>query len=324
MALRRLALLFVVCSIVVKRLASPFQRGDGTAQGVAKARHMETIYPVQGTQKRLFEDPYAAHLYSGAAATAKLVEWTGALVYTIAGNFMTGVHNTLVGRTREFDEQVRAFVAGGGSQLVILGAGYDTRSLRLGLPGDVKVFEVDQPKVQAMKVAKLASIPGLGIPSNVHFVPIDFNVDDVSKLRENPGYDSIAQTLFILEGVSQYIPKVAIEGTIATVASMSGNSSKLLISYVPQDIWDAPERCGIGSIEINMFFLMCKYVTQEPWITGFHQEEFASLMQTHGFEVKRDVSLAEFHSDFFAPAGRPLPEQQQQVIIERYVTAVKR
>ena len=42
---------------------------DGTAQGVAKARHSEGLYE---PSKRLFLDPYAHAMFPGAAAQAWL------------------------------------------------------------------------------------------------------------------------------------------------------------------------------------------------------------------------------------------------------------
>lgn len=310
-----IAVLALLVSLAVAWVLGLFKKGDGTAQGVAKARHMESIYPIEGTEKRLFQDPYAHYFYAGSAVVPRLFEWVSPkALFGMFGDFNAGVQWTLIGRTREFDEQVRAGIAAGVTQYVVLGAGYDTRSLRLGLPEDVKIFEVDQPKVQAMKQAKLDAIPGLTIPSNVHFVPIDFNVDDVSKLRKHQAYDPAAPTLFTLEGVSQYIPAQAVESTVATAAAMSGNKSRILISYVPQDLYDAPEARSL--------LFLARYIAQEPWITGWHKQEFTSLMKAHGFRVKRDVSLPELHEDFFVPAGRSLPKKQQ-VILERYVTAIK-
>merc|ERR1712224_281533 len=119
-----------------------------------------------------------------------------------------GVMYLLAGRTREFDERVRAAVAAGTKQVVILGAGYDTRGFRLGLPSDVLVFEVDQPDVQQKKRAALDAIKrsGKDLPNegNVHFVPCDFNVESVQKIKDEPKYDPSAATIFTLEGVTQY------------------------------------------------------------------------------------------------------------------------
>lgn len=320
---RTLLLIFALGALIVACLLGSLRKGDGTAQGVAKARHMETMYPIKGSQKRLFEDPYAHHFYLGSSATAVLVEWMGfERLVGMVGDMGASVQCTLSGRTAEFDSQIRTAVAAGIKQYVVLGAGYDTRSLRLGLPRDVNIFEVDQPKVQEMKRAKLAGIPGLTIPGNVHFVPIDFNVHTLVKLREHPSYDPVASTIFTMEGVTQYIPKEATASTLATAASISGDNSRFLISYVPQDLWDAPEKCG-DPASIKKLLWLAESGAGEPWIAGWHPPAFAELMQAQGFNVQRDIAMPELHEDYFVPAARPVPEKQR-VILERYVTAIKK
>jgi len=298
------------------------KKGDGTAQAVARARHAETIWPVAPTQKRLFEDPYAKHLYAGSAVTAQVIRWLGPKAVGLLSNFQAGLQQSLAGRTAEFDNQVRAAIQAGCKQYVILGAGYDTRGLRLGLPQDVNIFEVDQPKVQGQKRAKLSSIPGLTIPSNVHFVAMDFNTDNIAELASHPSYNPGAPTVFTLEGVTPYIPKNATGSTLATAATISGPGSHFLLSYMPQDFWDAPEKCGDVD-EIRKLKWLTENLASEPLISGWDAAELAETMQTNGFTVERDVSLPELSGDYFVPAGRPVPEEQM-VIVDRFVTAVKK
>ena len=61
-------------------------------------------------------------------------------------------------RTRVIDDALRDFVAGGGRQLVLLGAGYDCRALRLPELAELRVFEVDHPATQAHKRDVLAQL----------------------------------------------------------------------------------------------------------------------------------------------------------------------
>ena len=55
--------------------------------------------------------------------------------------------------TQNIPAQVQAAVDAGITQYVILGAGYDTRAVRLGLPPSVNIFELDQADVQKKKIA---------------------------------------------------------------------------------------------------------------------------------------------------------------------------
>ena len=107
-----------------------------------------------------------------------------------------------------------AAVMAGATQFVMLGAGYDARGWRLPLPKTVKVFEVDQPDVQALKKARLAGVPGLALDA-VSFVPVDFAVDSLeTELKRCPGFDPAAKSVFLLEGVTQYISKTATSSTL--------------------------------------------------------------------------------------------------------------
>ena len=63
--------------MLLGRLFRSLQQRDATAQGVARTRHMETIYPIEGAQTRLFEDPYAEYFYAGSAVTNLLFRWVG-------------------------------------------------------------------------------------------------------------------------------------------------------------------------------------------------------------------------------------------------------
>ena len=315
--------------MLLRSIFRSLRQGDSTAQGVARARHIETIYPIEVGQKRLFEDPYAKHFYAGSAVTALLFDWVAPVtLFRLLGNVNAGVQPAMAGRTAEFDAQVQTAVEAGCKQYVILGAGYDTRGLRLNLPPDVNVFEVDQPKVQHRKRAKLSAIPGLTVPSNIHFVAADFNAEDsMAPLTSHPAYDVRAPTVFTLEGVTPYITKGATANTLAKAASISGPTSRFLISYMPQALWEAPEKCG-DAREIRAWVRTATWTAEtivgEPLISGWNATELAATMQAHGFTVERDVSLVpELNRDYFVPAGRPVPDEHQ-VIIERLATAVKK
>ncbi len=114
---------------------------DGTAQGVAKQRLIETL---ARSDKRVINDPYADRFVLGASLMKlmghKLNIW-------LARKFAPGFHEHLISRTRYIDELIKKSATSGVEQYVILGAGYDSRAHRLGLPSSLRIFEVDQPEV---------------------------------------------------------------------------------------------------------------------------------------------------------------------------------
>ena len=173
------------------------KKKDGTAQGVAKLRHIETMFNEPG-KKQLFQDPYAHKMYTGAGITACL-GWK--CIKCMVKGLGGGLLYLLTGRTKWLDDVWMEAVEDGITQVVICGAGYDMRGYRLDLPDDVRVFEVDQPEVQALKKAKVARC---NVPKrNVHMVPIDFNKNTLEELAKVEGYDPSARTLFTMEGLTQ-------------------------------------------------------------------------------------------------------------------------
>jgi methyltransferase (TIGR00027 family) len=143
---------------------------------------------------------------------------------------MPGLTNSVVARARFFDDTVRQAVADGIGQLVILGAGYDTRAYRIDGLKKIQVFEVDQPDTVAVKKDKIQAIFG-SLPGHVIYVPIDFNVEKLdSRLREC-GYDPSKKTLFTLEGLIMYLDPGAVDGLLAFIAHNSGKGSAVAFDY---------------------------------------------------------------------------------------------
>lgn len=156
-------------------------RKDGTAQGVAKQRLIETLAK---PDRRVINDPYAERFVIGASLITllghKFSVW-------LTQKFAPGFHEHLISRTRFIDELIKKSAASGSEQYVILGAGYDLRAHRLELPSSLKIFEVDQPEVQAKKRSKLPE--DLPNSSNVSYVAVDFNHQSLTEQLLAAGFD---------------------------------------------------------------------------------------------------------------------------------------
>lgn len=137
-------------------------------------------------------------------------------------------HNTV--RMLLVDQYVRRWVGQGCRQLVILGAGLDTRSWRMPELSGVEVFEVDRPDTQRWKVRRVA---GLGdLPSGLHFVPLDLEFDDWPATLCSSGFDSNAPTAWICEGVTPYLPIYTIERLWRQMASATRSRIWAAVSYI--------------------------------------------------------------------------------------------
>ena len=280
---------------------------DGTAQGVAKQRLIETI---AGPDKRVINDPYADNFVIGSGFIKlmghKLNAW-------LSEKLAPGFHEHLISRTKFIDELIEKSASNGIEQYVILGAGYDSRAHRLELPSRLKIFEVDQPEVSDNKLAKLPK--ELPNSENVTYVNIDFSYQSLTEQLIDAGFDQKKSTIFTLEGVSQYITKEAVSSTIKELALLTRDTNSIFfMSYVDELLDKNPEACfGEGYPNPAKKAKLIKSLSDkvgEPWISFYSDVEIEDLLSQNGYSIKENVTLEELNSLYFSPVGRALNENQ--------------
>ena len=280
---------------------------DGTAQGVAKQRLIETI---AGPDKRVINDPYADSFVIGSGFMKlmghKLNAW-------LSEKLAPGFHEHLIARTKFIDELIEKSAINGIEQYVILGAGYDSRAHRLELPSSLKIFEVDQPEVSDNKLAKLPK--ELPNSENVTYVNIDFSYQSLTEQLIGAGFDQEKSTIFTLEGVSQYITKEAVSSTIKELASLTRDTNSIFfMSYVDELLDKNPEACfGEGYPNPAKKASLIKGLSAkvgEPWISFYNCAEIEDLLSQNGYSIQENVTLEDLNSLYFSPVGRTLNENQ--------------
>ncbi len=115
-------------------------------------------------------------------------------------------------------------------QVVILGAGLDTRAARLEAAG-VKFFEVDHPATQAYKRERLAELPGYPIDAAT-YAPCNFESEDFLDRLVAVGFDAAAPALILWEGVVPYLTEEAVLGTLTRIARGCDERSVVLFDYL--------------------------------------------------------------------------------------------
>ena len=290
---------------------------DGTAQGVAKQRLIETLAK---SDKRVINDPYADRFVMGAGFIKlmghKFSAWFGK-------KLAPGLHEHLIARTRFIDDLIEKAANSGAEQYVILGAGYDLRAHRLDLPSSLRIFEVDQAEVQARKRSKLPE--NITNAANVTYVTVDFTHQSLAEQLTAAGFDKSKPTIFTLEGVSQYITKEAVSSTIEELATLiQTTSATFFISYVDELLNKDPEACfGTGYPNAARRAETIKILSAkvgEPWISFYTAEEIASLLSRNGFSVTENVTVEDLNSLYFTPVSRTLRENQM-FKLEHFVVA---
>ena len=280
---------------------------DGTAQGVAKQRLIETI---AGPEKSVISDPYADKFVIGSGVIKlmghRLNVW-------LSSKLAPGFHEHLISRTRFIDDLIEKSAKEGIEQYVILGAGYDSRANRLNLTPSLKIFEVDQPEVSDIKLSKLPkNLPNL---ENITYVNVDFSYQSLSEQLLTAGFDQTKSTIITLEGVSQYITKEAVSSTIRELSLITKDARSIFfLSYVDELLNKDPAACfGKGypnpSKKANLIQTLSAKVG-EPWISFYRDEEIESILAENGYSMKENVTLEDLNSLYFSPVGRALPENQ--------------
>ena len=135
-------------------------------------------------------------------------------------------------RTKRFDAALLDAVQNGATQVVVLGAGFDSRAYRFQSQlGNVRFIEVDLGPTQAYKKQRLGEIVEV-IPPNVSFVPMDFTKDNLLEQLRNAGYSEQQKTFFLWEGVTYYLPESAVKETLHFVRDHSASASRIAFDYL--------------------------------------------------------------------------------------------
>ena len=198
-------------------------------------------------------------------------------------------------RTRFIDEALERAVRRGVTQIVILGAGFDSRAYRFQeLLKHCNVFEVDAAPTQGYKRRRVAAAL-LEVPPNLVYCEVDFAKDDVIDVLRAAGFREDEKTFYILEGVSMYVPEEGVRKTLRMVAMHSAPGSSLVLDYA--------NSLGIEMIRANpQGPIGMAAAWGEPWIFG--------VPGTNGGDFFRELGF-----DPGVPVATSNPE-----IIKRYAT----
>jgi len=253
-----------------------------TAEWVCLLRALERSRP---EPQRILDDPLAVRflrpslrlVLRGLAAPTTRRLLPGELGYLPTGLFADFV----AARHRYIDDALVAAVGSGIRQVVLLGAGYDTRAWRFAaILGDRPVWELDFPPTQARKRRILAQQRDLR-QDRVRFVPVDFANEDFAERLVAAGFERGHRTLFIWEGVSMYLDEGTVAHTLRVLHALGGPGSVAVADYwhapLGHPAWVTAQRFGarlFGAIGEPLRFQLDR-VRAEAFLArhGFHLDE---------------------------------------------------
>jgi methyltransferase (TIGR00027 family) len=192
----------------------------------------------------------------------------------------------LAARSRFAEDCLDSAVSRGVRQVVILGAGLDTFSLRnphaaLGL----RVFEVDHPATQAWKRDRLLEA-NFAVPATLTFAPVDFTCQSLAEELEAAGFKASHPAFFYWLGVVPYLQREAISAILQFIAGLPG--SELVFDYSePLDNYSPERRTHVAAVAERTAAI------GEPWLSYFDPAEMARDLRNRGFEELEDLGLAD-------------------------------
>ena len=284
---------------------------SSTAYGAAFLRAAENLLP---QDKRLFEDPYSEKILPPLYKFFVILMhppkiWN--FLMNMREKSSPGVIGGILCRTRYIDDVLNNAIKEGVGTVVNLGAGMDTRAFRIPGIENIQYFELDFPELQKVKRAYIDKKIG-ELPSNVSLVPIDFNSQELGEELKKAGYTLSSKTLFIWEGVTQYISKEAIDNTLKYVAQAAAGS-RIVFTYVLKSFIN-------GSYipdGLNSLYKLTLKKKNPLWFCGFEPAEMHEYLSEYSLYLIEDVGHEEYLERYIKPKGRDLTVME----IERTVLA---
>ncbi len=191
-----------------------------------------------------------------------------------------GMYEYVIARTKYVDVVFKEALSNHFEQILIFGAGFDTRALCFqDLAGMTKIFELDAPATQEAKLRQYQK-RGLRIPSNVAFIPIDFDKESLPGKLEEAGFRKEQRTLFILEGLLMYLQPESVHETFQTIQDLAGEGSEVVFDYVYASVIR-----GEGRYEGERMIVETVAKAGEGWHFGIEKGEVEKLLSAYEWRL---------------------------------------
>ena len=226
-----------------------------------------------------------------------------------------GIYEYVIARTKYIDGVFQRALEEQVDQILIFGAGFDTRAIRFqdGL-GNTKVFELDVPVTQGAKISQYHK-RHLAIPANLTFIAIDFDKEALSAKLDEAKFGKHRQTLFLLEGLVMYLQPESVDETFRVIQEYAGKGSWIVFDYIyasvlrkeggyygetgiHQTVSDADEQWQFGIENGHVEQFLAKYAMhltdhkdakdlEKTYFTNYEGKTVGRINGTHGLVVAK-------------------------------------
>jgi methyltransferase (TIGR00027 family) len=202
----------------------------------------------------------------------------------------------VVPRTVVIDDAVRA---AGHRQVVIVGAGLDSRPWRLDALAGCVVYAVDHPATQADARERAAGLAV--VAERLELVPVDLTRERLDDALARTDHAPGAPTTWVWEGVVPYLVAADVDATVAALGARSAPGSVLAVNYQAPSLAASIGRHVAGLV--SRVTGHASPLAGEPWRSAWTADAMARLLGSRGFAVDRDDDLWSIAQQLGSPTG---------------------
>ena len=246
-----------------------------------------------------FDDPVATLLLSPAELVPVEAVRGGTTPASpgerLAAESVRACSEVVVPRTVAIDDALRV---AGHRQVVLVGAGLDSRPWRLDVLRHALVLSLDHPATQADLLERSAGLQA--VAGRLEHVPVDLTEQGVDEVLASSPHDPALPTTWVWEGVVPYLTPAEVAATVAAMTARSAAGSVLVVNY------QSPSR--VAALGRRIAGLAARLSGQpnplagEPWRSTWSPERMSELLGRHGFSVTSDGDLLEIGGGLGSPS----------------------
>jgi methyltransferase (TIGR00027 family) len=261
------------------------------------AQYMALFRAIESQRKaddKLFYDPYASHFLESKLRLAVYLSKNSIIRKYITKTIhkkIPGAFSSALARTKYIDDLLQTTIENGVSQVMILGAGFDTRALRLDFLKLIPIIEIDHPNTSNFKIQTFKKRIGV-LSKNITYCQIDFNKQSLEQLAEQNSFDFTKPTTVIWEGVTNYLTAEAVSKTFSFISKFP-EGSYIIFTYVHQEVLKNPASF-LGGEKL----LKDLEKIEEQWTFGFLPEELSNYLKPFNFTLIEDLGAKEYREKY--------------------------
>lgn len=232
-------------------------------------------------------DATADLLVASGAVGETAVRWSrsraAVAVYEAFDWMMPGQFEAFGHRKRFCEDQVREGIGSDATQVLVLGAGYDTLGWRLAPDfAGVGFFEIDHPATARLKAK---GIEAMGRRANLHLIQEDLGRRQlVDVLGAHRSWDPGAPAVIVAEGLLMYLPPEAVRELFHQFAAITGRGSRLAFTFVATGTDGRPDAGPWTGMVLRLLA-----AAGEPWLWSIRREDLGPFLEAAGWTHAPDL-----------------------------------